>query len=443
MAETTGIRKLATNLARGAFAAAVLLCSPTALAQEVPPLPTLDSAPAGSGSRQAEVVSVPGSTFEESVLADSNAAGHNTYGMTLADTRLWDSCPPVTESTGTWHNRGYWYSQVEALMLQRLWNSENLVLAVDSGFTDGIVPIGTFRALTLGRSDPGREGSLRMTLGHFLFRDAANRDHNFEMTYIGGGEFGQSVTLVGQESLAVPQLQVATQVDFNAGFSFNGAARMTVQYDSRLNSLEANYTGSTRLERDRMELQPDGRWVRRANQGLTYQWVAGLRYVDLTENIAWNATSIVDPLVGFDGDDGQYLGRTSNDLFGIQGGGGVTFEGEKFSIGALGKIGFLANDMKTNNSLTYTDDITGVTPTGAGFSDSNRSDTISFMSEFAMVGRYFYRPNISLRAGYHAFYVTEVALAPQQIDFASADARISSNGDAFYHGISIGVDFYW
>ncbi|MEM6798917.1 MAG: BBP7 family outer membrane beta-barrel protein [Planctomycetota bacterium] len=456
MAETTGIRFFATAVHRSLLAIAALIAGASAAAaQELPPAPT--NAP---GAAAAEVVTPPASPTaptESSVAVEtpkSDTPVSDSLSASLGVTpnaNLWDSCPTVTESSGTWINRGYWYSQVEAVVMQREWNRTNTILAGDSG---------SARLLTLGRTSPGREGSLRTTLGRFLFRDADNRDHNFEFTFLGAGEFGQNsevfgspfaTTTVGGITINDPFLVVPFDIDQGALFSFDGAERMFVQYDSRFNSIEANYTGSTRLESDRMELMPTGQWVRRVNTGLTYQWLAGLRYFDLTENIFWRAANIqndfdglgIDETIDFNGEDGVYTGRTSNDLYGLQMGGGVTYEGKRFSIAALSKLGILANDISTSNDLVYTDATTGIVPTGAGFSDSNRTDTLSFLTEFSVVARYRLRPNIALRAGYHLLYVTEVALEPHQINFAPGDATVATSGDSFYHGISTGLDFYW
>ena len=454
MAESTGM-----NYRFTAAAMACVFCMAWSAAAQ--PMPS-----AGSGTR--ETIATPTPTLTVDATANgyghsyaSDAGGQMGYGSAERDFELWDGTPPVTESTGTWHNRGMWYAQVEAVVMFREWDRSNLVLAGDGIELQSPVtgnPTGDFsnsdRKLVLGRSSPGREGSARFTLGKFLFRDCGNRDHNMEFTILGGGEFGHNCSIfannpadprdlvdnpASNQSLSVPQA-----VDLSAAVSFDGAESMFVQYDSRFNSFEMNYSMSTRLMRDRMELMPSGQWLRRANAGLTYQFIGGLRYFDLTENIEWNANNISNngiptPLAG---ETGQYLVRSSNDLFGLQSGAGATYEGARFSISLLGKMGIFANDAKTRSGLTFTAN-DGATRDDLNFSNSNRGDTLSFLGEFSIVGRYFLKPNVSLRAGYHAMYISELALAPHQLNFAPDDAKVVTSGDSFYGGISSGLDFYW
>lgn len=431
-------------------ALAVLFLSPVVVAQDAPPMPM-----EYSGDGPTEVLEVPppsGSPSPASIPTYDSSQGTQAVSgpeflePTAQSYDLWDACPPVTESTGTWLDRGYWYSEIEAVVMTRQWSRGNLNIAgtgianLGGGIT---VPSADTPRLIMGRTSPGREGSARFTLGRFLARDSENRDHRVEMTFFGGGEFGLNSSLFSDPN-APNTIQVPSAFDLMSSQSFDGADSMFVQYDSRFNSYEFNYTTSTRLDRDRMELLPNGRWVRRAHPGFTYQGLAGLRYIDLTENFAWTATDIVNNNgVSPTGVDGFYDIRTSNDLFGLQGGGGMTYQAARFNIGGLLKMGIFANDAKARSGLAYTNRSDGTNLAGTGFSNSNRGDTLSWITEFSLVGRYYVQPNITLRTGYHAFYLTEVALAPHQLDFAEDNAKVASTGDPFYHGISAGLDFTW
>ncbi len=51
-----------------------------------------------------------------------------------------------------------------------------------------------------------------------------------------------------------------------------------------------------------------------------------------------------------------------------------------------------------------------------------------------------------IRAGYNLFWIDGVALAPDQLDFSAdigAGGRLDSNGNAFYHGVNIGLEARW
>lgn len=441
MTNTTG------KLKRFLTALAVCLSAATAGAQD------LAEPFVGAGAGEAiprPTDSTPTPNIDLPVSVDESvemALGRPNVQPTGSPFERWDGYPAVVETTGTSLDRGYWYSQVEAVVMVRQWNRQRLPLLADG--------VNSLRSLTLGRSTPGREGSVRFTLGHFLFRDESNRDHAMEFTVLGGGEFGQNSEAFADNvddprdlvnnPATDPILIVPTGVDLAGDVTFTGAESSFVQYDSRFNSFELNYSASTRLGRDRMEMLPSGQWVRRANSGFTYQFLAGARYIDLTENLDWTANNISNnvPTTPLDGETGSYLIRTSNDIFGVQLGFGAAYGGPRFSLSSLTKFGILANDIKTRSSVTFTDPTTGDQRTDLNFSNANRADTLTLMTEFSVVGRYHIRPNLSWRTGYHLLYITATALAPHQIDFEPNDASIASTGDVFYHGISTGLDFYW
>lgn len=432
---------------RGFALAGLLLASVGAAAQDLPAPMAMEASTA---------LSPPAADFELTPTppADGSplAPAHSGAGQTQHHFHLPDAIAPV-ETSGTWLERGYWYSEAEAVMMVRQWNRQRLILAGDGlpffGPTGAIAGFSNSnRNLSLGRSTPGREGSVRFTLGRFLFRDNNNLDHTLEFTVFGGGEYGQNSSVeadVIADGNAIPGMQVLTGTDFNAETSFDGAQSMAIQYDSRVNSFELNYKASTRLSRDRMELLPTGEWVRRANAGFTFDFLGGVRYIDLTENLSWSATDIFSlnnagiPV----GANGQYDVRTSNDMFGVQGGFGCAYKGARWSVTTTGKLAALANDLKTRAGLEFADGATNDTLDDISSYNANRTDTISMLGELSVIGRLHLRPNISWRTGYRMMYLTHVALAPHQLDFQPDDARVNSTGDIFYHGLSTGLDFYW
>jgi hypothetical protein len=329
--------------------------------------------------------------------------------------------PAVTESTGSWLRRGWWYGDVEAVVLNRMWKRDDVILGVDNSST---------RTLQLSRTDPGANTSVRLTLGRFLFRDVYNRDHMMEFTAFGGGESTQDDTLTsstGGQTLFVP-----TGIsDFND--SFDGSRSMAVDYDSRFSSFEWNYRVAQRLGRDRMLLTPGGEWVRTANEGVTQQYLFGLRYMDMVDTLDWSATDIT----AFGGEDGNYHIRTNNDLFGMQLGYSLLMERSRWNVEFMGKGGPFLNDAKARSQLTITND------EDSSFVVNNREPSLAFIGEFQLVARYHLRPNVSLKAGWQMMYVTSVAVAPDQITFSPDEGRFPYTGDPFYNGAIFGVESYW
>jgi hypothetical protein len=334
---------------------------------------------------------------------------------------VWGFRPALTESTGTWLRRGWWYTEIDAVVLNRQWKRDDKVLANDTT---------SFRRLHLNRTDPGAEGSVRLTLGRFLFRDVQNRDHTMEFTAFGGGQASQDDVL---SSAADGQtLDVPFGIDF-ANLSFDGAQTMSVDYDSRFTSFEVNYRVKERMRRDRMVLTPSGEWVRTANQGVTKQFLMGLRYFDLEDILEWRATNIGT----FAGEDANYHVDTSNDMFGLQLGCSLLLEHDRWNLELMGKGGPYLNDAKADSSLNITNNTTDT------FVKRNRESTLAFVGEFQLIGRYHLRPNVSLRAGWQMMYLTSVALAPDQIDFSPDEGRFPYTGDPFYNGAIFGLESYW
>lgn len=394
--------------------------------------------------------------------------------------------PTLIESSGTWLNRGFWYADTEVVMMARTWNrhdvvmfqefdaiSNQTVLAQNVLNIPSIVPI---QQQLLGESSPGYDGNIRLTLGRFLFRDLKNRDHAFEMLFFGGSELNESLAAVAQltgtaEGLFVPGqdlfgnaivrdqrgLHVPRSIDgttpLNAdeldGFlSFDRADAMTLDYSSRFLNWELNYNVAERLDKDRMELMPSGEWVRRAAPGITYDYAAGLRYFDLEEVLDWTATNI-DSLVGETTDlgtvaaapDGSYRLHTTNDLYGMQLGFGMTYQTDRWNVSLSTKQGFYINDARARRILTYTGDAAAA---GNNFNLDLHENGLSYIGTGSVVARYHLRQNLSLRAGWEFMYITGLAFAPDQANFNPAvGQQLHLTGDAIYHGVNFGAEMFW
>lgn len=352
----------------------------------------------------------------------------------------WDPMPVATESTSTWLRRGLWSAQVDAVVMVRQWDTAGTTLAIDASNAQSEPP--PFRGLEISPRGSGAEGSARLNLGRFLFRDVCNRDHTTEFVVFGGGEFVQECKLV---PIADNSIFIPSALDKGADASFDNSTDNFVQYASRFNSFEWNYKVHGRMGHDQMVMLPDGQWIRRASSGLTWHGLAGMRYFDLTENLHWTAENIITSTntVTFTGETGQYDIRTSNDMFGFQAGGGVSYESDRWSITASTKGGVLMNDAKTHNVLSFLDPATGEARDDVGFDNRAREGTLPFLVQFSTIGRYHLRPNVSMRFGYELLFVTATAMAPHQINFRPDPEKVTTSGDSFYHGITMGMEVYW
>ena len=411
------------------LAGSLAMLGSLSVAQELTMPPTTMTIP----SSDAIMEPIPAGPQEmpDAPLVDSTTApdplefhGYNDHAvLSEATGDIWGCRPALTESTGTWLRRGWWYGEIDAVVLNRQWKRDDATLGFDSGSS---------RRLVLGRGDPGASSAVRLTLGRFLFRDVRNRDHTMEFTAFGGGEWGQHDTMTangGGQTLFVPT--GLSDTDFSD--VFDQSQTMRVDYDSRVTSFEVNYRVKERMRRDRMVLTPGGEWVRTANEGISKQYLVGLRYFDLVDVLDWDATN----LGTVNNEDGNYHIETNNDMFGLHLGCALLFEHDRWNVELGGKGGPFINVAKANSRLTVTNE------PDSSFSVGNRESTLGFVGEFQLIGRYHLRPNLSLRAGWQMLYVTSVALAPDQFTFSPDEGRFAYTGDPFYNGGIFGLECYW
>jgi hypothetical protein len=354
---------------------------------------------------------------------------------------MWDDYSAPIESTGTWFRRGFWYANAEAIVWNRFWNRDSKFMAAqDSNVTNpqffpsapnafGQKPVwSTNRLLMLDGSQPGEDTSVRFTLGHFLFRDSRNRDHTVDFTAMGGGNWHQHRTLASESNFG---LFTPFYISGN-NRSYNLSTFQEVDYSSTFSDFELNYHVKPRMRRDRLVMDANGQWHRAANPGFTRDYLVGLRIMELKDILNWRAEDIQVL-----GDDGSYFIRTDNDLFGLQMGGGLTYEAARWSLGAGTKMGFYVNDAKGRATLDFTaDDDDDADLYFAG-------DEMSWLVEVNVTGRYHLTPNYSIKAAYEMMYLTSIALAPYQATFITELSYLNTSGDPLYHGMSFGFEAYW
>ncbi len=355
--------------------------------------------------------------------------------------------PALLESSGTWLRRGFWYTEFDVVVTDRIWRRDPMVLInqnVGVTFVPGVGNVALFNELAINGGKNHAEAVPRLKLGRFLFRDYKNRDHAVEFVAYGGGEWSQNGRLdavTGNDINNIPgqtsnTLSVAPIQD-RGNLSFDGATSSQYQYDSRFNSFELNYHVSMRMQRDRMELEPNGSWVRRAQPSVSWSLFAGMRYIDINENLDWDAFGIPDANNDTELEDGTYDILTNNDMVGTQLGFSWTHERARWSLGARAKGGIMLNNSDVKSDFNVTGNFT---------SGSNRIDdnNISFLTDAGVMAKWHLRPNVSLRVGLELMFLTSLSLAPDQINFApvSTSENIVA-GDVAFLGGSIGLETYW
>ncbi|MEX2317701.1 MAG: hypothetical protein WD669_11155 [Pirellulales bacterium] len=350
---------------------------------------------------------------------------------------LWQHYPAPIESTGTWLRRGFWYAEADAVVWNRMWNRDGQWFAADdidvqqpTFFLQRLGLQSTNRVLILDGGQPGRDASVRATLGHFLFRDQRNRDHTAEFTAFGGGDWTQNriISSIDDFGLFVP-----FQVD-GENRSFDGSSRQTMDYSSHYSSFEVNYRVKQRMGKDQLVMDPEGCWHRAAASGFSWDYLVGLRLLDMRDILDWRAENMFAPDI-----DGIYQIRTDNDMFGFQMGTGCTFDTSRWSVGVNGKGGVYLNHAKGRSFLNYT----AADDDEQDFDLHMGDNALSFIGEAHLIGKWHLTPNFSLRASYEMMLLTSTALAPHQATFIPEFAALATTGDPFYHGASFGVEGYW
>lgn len=362
--------------------------------------------------------------------------------------QVFDCQPALLESSGTWLRRGFWSAEVDAVMMDRVWRRDNFLLVFQ--VTEGNEGLNSESSnkLYVNAGRAGAEVLPRLTLDRFLFRDHKNRDHNLQFVAYGGGQWSQDGRLdaVNDGTLemgAYHNIEIAAALQRfrfpldNGNASFDGATSLLYSYDSRFNNFELNYEVNSRMRRDRMEMEPSGEWVRRAQNSPSFSLIAGIRYFDLNEDFDMNAFGIdADNDDATDPETGTYKIRTDNDLIGVQLGGSWTFETARWSLGLRSKSGMYLNHIDVLNQF----EVTGGVTSG---DNEVTLDNLSFLVEGGVIGKWHLRPNFSLRSGLEIMYVSSVALAAEQINFIPVTTAIVDNGSATYMGGSVGFEAYW
>ncbi len=335
----------------------------------------------------------------------------------------WGGEPPAsTWSSGDWFRTGMWYTAADFTVVRRSFPKDNTQIGSD--FSTG-------RILNAFGPTPGVEPGVRLTVGQFLGRDYLNRDQSVEFTFFGINEFSVDD---GIES-AVPGFLFLPDAPGLGGFG--GADTFTTEYESRFLSYEANLRLRRRLEKDRLIMAPDGTWTRQFTRGYVPSLILGLRYASIQEDFDLQSRQLnVNPAV-FGGD---YNVKADNDLFGVQIGGDCLDQHENWHWGFRGKAGAYVNFAEQNSTVILADPSIATTNR---FEQGERANA-SFLGEISLLSAYQFTPNFSVRASGDLMVVTGLALAPDQVQFATTPVEeIKTGGTIFYAGLSFGMEYVW
>lgn len=276
-----------------------------------------------------------------------------------------DEGPAPIYSTGTWYWRGNWYTQMDFVYMVREEPRKVLVISEPG------VALYDQTDLVTQRYQPGA----RVTVGRFLGRDAAGRDHLLNMSFLGALSWSSDRRLdsVNPNGGTLDTLlALPNSFDFFAPF-FNSDTQ-TYSYSTDFNNLAVNYRIQARPGRDVLAMQPNGAWVRHGLSSRVRAMFVGLRGSSLNEEVDYRSATagfrqsvltqnfddmnnLIDSntdMLGQQNDliRGAYVVRTNNDMLGIHFGTELIEKYDEWSWGFRGKIGGLANFVQRRSNVT-------------------------------------------------------------------------------------------
>jgi hypothetical protein len=349
--------------------------------------------------------------------------------------------PAPTCNSGTWFNRGRWYARQDFVYMSR-YSTDTRSLIGD--FTTFNSQTGVPTELTTTGRSLGFEPGGKITLGRFLCRDQKNRDHSLEFAFFGLFDWQQSNGMTSRGENELFTLIDPYRDPFeNAGpqvGGFNAAQEQNFTYDSSFDSYEMNYVIAQRLGRDRLELSPEGEWVRKLSGSHTSTFLGGVRYISIGEGFDWRSGAS-DPTEA----NGLYQVTTNNQMVGLQFGHELMFQRPKFRFGMRNKVGGYINYADQNTFVNIVDTREDVETTGSQTRvESGSSHDMAFIYDLSIMAAYHIRPNIAIRTGYEFMFINQLALAPEQLTFVPPpDSRIVTGGALLYNGFSIGLEMVW
>lgn len=328
--------------------------------------------------------------------------------------------PAPSVSSGDWLRSGAWYTEQSAVYIQRSAHVRNRIRLAED--------LANLNLLNIP-GDLGYQPGLRSTLGRYLGRDARNREHSVEFTFLGltHWQFAQSIT-------AETPGAIFQSVDPLASVPvFDGSNTQAFDETADLNSYEVNYRIDRRLGRDRLVYTRDSSWVREATPSLLCSIYSGVRVVIVNERLDWTASNALG--------DGSYVVVTHNNLVGPQIGADMFYERAYWRMGIRANAGGLVNWASQSSTVRILQD--DGEPLAPNRDEFAKNHTMGFSGGVTFIGEWRFRPGFGLRASYDLFWVTDLALAANQLTFfPSAPTELSLSHSLFFQGFTLGFEWF-
>lgn len=218
----------------------------------------------------------------------------------------------------------------------------------------------------------------------------------------------------------------------NGGFTDTDAAEFArIEYSSTFDTIGLNYRS---------------RWIA-PNCRFQGSWIVGVRYFKLDEEFAHDiVVNYPDPNGGINPITGflNYDVGTSNSMTGFQLGGDLwvtLYPGIR--VGADVKAGLFGNRASQRTVVAAQSLANNVVETF-------ESQQVALVSEANFTGLWRVNQHWTVRAGLQVLYIDGVALAAENVNFQppfgvnpTRTPFINANGNIFYHGATMGLEYMW
>lgn len=243
-----------------------------------------------------------------------------------------------------------------------------------------------------------------------------------EATYMGLYDIGFSETIDATAASGLPFNLFTPFSDFGTGMivgGFDFANQHTVNYASDLQSTEISYRRY---------------WVGN-NPRISGTWLAGARYVRMTEDFNFNSIGLTMNGAGVAAPASLLL-SSENDMVGFQfGGDGWVGLRQGLRIGGEAKAGVYNNSFKFRSAATL--------PESDDFDVLTKGDQVAFVAEGGGQVVADILPSISVRGGYKVLFLNSIATAGASFPSTLDGSVVGTQGHALYHGFHGGIEYIW
>lgn len=288
---------------------------------------------------------------------------------------------------------------------------------------------------------------LDMTVSRYLGRNVLNADVWVDFHYDGLYNWNKEDIYIENQLVTegilsfIPGLGPISDADG----TYYYPNKYDINYRSTYNSGEVVFRFRQRRQRDLLVMQPDGRWNRECQGGLSYTHSLGVRYTFFDGWLDWsgfiyNGGDVnSDPLV-----TGRMKMSVENRMLGLVLGGDLVDKHCSWSWGLRWRAIPYLNFINTRAEAESTE----MFSLGNGYVKRYRSDAqkndVAVELKAGLYAQWKIRPHFILHAGYDWSWVSNVALAADNVELdVYGRSRIQSTGDVMISGVTLGGMFVW